>query len=211
MKHRLKIATAVILASLVWLSVQHFLGDEMVSFTAYANDKHVRIQWTARAREQISLYLLERSSDGKSYEVFKQVPNESSGPASADFIETDFKPYPGWSYYRIRVVDNQGHESYTHSVPVFYGIHKLKSGTVMVPPRPGSTDKGTKIDLNRFNGQYAVFVLRDQNGQEFYFEAEIRVENNQLLLPTGQGMEPGQYVITACSKDPLVGSLVFLQ
>jgi len=204
MRFRLNLPLFMLLwASLV--SVQ-YAGDDNIEFTSFLADNKVNIQWTASERGKIQGFSLERSQDGKTFEAFKTISDEGKSPDKAEFLESDFEPLLGWSYYRIKLIRNSGKEFVTHSVPLFYGADRMKKGKLMVPDEiSDENDKPSSANAADYNGKRLVFILRNPGGEEFYFEETITYEDNQFFLPTTAVVPVGEYMITACTKTDLLG------
>lgn len=112
----------------------------------------------------------------------------------------------GWSHYRIRYETNKGKILITHSVPVFYKSDRMSKGEIIVPDELGNKGKAeSKLSSSEFNGQRLVFVLRNKDGEEFYVEETLTVEDNRLFLPTTDVIIEGDYMITASTKTQLLG------
>jgi len=186
-------------------------GDDYVEFTAYISGDKVNVHWTANPRSKINAFHLERSRNGEDFETFKTIEDEGKKPETAEFLESDFNPMMGWSYYRIRQDMRNGKEYVTHIVPVFYRAGRMKKGKLIVPEKIGSEDDATTMKASDFDGQELVFVLRDDNGEEFYYEAILTVKDNRLTLPVSATVPAGQYMITACTKTPLLGIEVIVK
>lgn len=178
--------------------------DSTVEFTAYTTNDHVKIHWKASQRAQVKAFSLERSRDGKSFKEIKLVDDEGEIPDIMEFFESDFDPLLGWSYYRIKEVYLDGGEAFTHAVPVFYGLNRIKRGEVISPNRI-DTEETMTVKLAEFENQEAVFVLRDAQGLEYYYETLIRINGDNVELDASETVPAGIYTVTACSKDPLVG------
>lgn len=194
----------------ILISVQ-YAGDDAVEFTAYIAKDKVNIQWTATERKKIASFNIERSRDGKTFESVKEIQDEGDDPETAEFLESDFSPMPGWSYYRINYKTHKGHELVTHSVPVFYKADRMKKGELIVPEKIGSGDESGSMKAADFDGERLVFVLRNRSGEEFYLEERLTVEGNNFYLQSSDMVPEGEYMITACTKTPLLGIEVTLR
>lgn len=178
--------------------------EESTEFTAYTSADHVKIHWRATHRSEIKAFSLERSRDGKSFEEIKLVNDEGDTPENMEFYESDFDPLLGWSYYRITEHRTNGKDKSTHIAPVFFGMDRMRRGEV-ISPDPINAEETTSFKLNEFEHVTAVFVLRDAQGQEYYYEAKIFIDADRIKLPATDAVPAGLYSITACSKDALVG------
>src|SRR5687768_8869054 len=67
-------------------------------------DSQVLLSWTTTA-SAIEVYELERSRNGLEYATISRI---EPGSVNTEFMETDFTPLEGMSYYRIKVIDAQG-------------------------------------------------------------------------------------------------------
>lgn len=160
----------------------------------------VKVVWRPIKANATDFYELERSTDNKQYKVWKR----TQATAASEYIEVDFEPLNGWSYYRIKETLKNGKEFHTACMPVFIGMSKLRKG-VQIKPVSLLSEERKPLDLTQFNGKVYVIVLRDQNGVEHFYDKAIRANKDGLFIPANGVLKPGNYVITAASADDLVG------
>lgn len=175
-----------------------------LKFTAYVASEYVTVQWLANPRGEIKTYELERSRDGKTFEVFSTVNDKGSSPESLEFLEIDGAPYPGWSYYRIKITQDNGKEVVTHSVPLFYGMKRMIKGEPM-PVGPSNGSPTVQKKYANIEGKEAILVLRNAEGKEYFFEAVVNLQENSLTSKSTEQVPPGNYFVTASNIDALVG------
>ena len=110
-------------ASSCWHSIHwpYFVGAmellpiELISFDARPSGNEIVLSWTV-ADPEAALYVVERSADGVSFESLGEV---YAGGTSHRF--TDDRPMQGTNYYRLLMIDADGHSAYSHIVRVnFY-------------------------------------------------------------------------------------------
>lgn len=179
-------------------------GDETIVFTAYVATEKINIHWTASLYEQSTYHLL-RSRDGQEFEEFRSVVQADS-ISNVDFLESDFNPFLGWSYYRIKKVDKIGIETNSPIAPVFFHGNMMSKGEVLVANKPGSdASELERASLNKLNGMQAVLVLRSKSGDEYYCESALIVKKNSLYISKSETISEGVYHITASSKNEIVG------
>jgi hypothetical protein len=179
--------------------------DEYVDFTAYLSENRVSIQWIARNCNKIEKFSVERSSDNKTFSEIRTVINQGKKPDIAEFVESDFKPLYGWSYYRISFVTKRGDVLITHSVPLFYKADRMQKGEILVPDSLTAISEVATISATEFHNVRLVFILRNKGGEEFYLEESLIVEGDKLFLPASSTLPAGEYMISACTKTPLLG------
>lgn len=186
-------------------------GDKVINFTVYSTADHVKIHWTTVTRKENTHYAVERSRDGKVFETLMVVTDPGGEPpGTTEFIEVDFTPLPGWSYYRIRRADAQGRESYTHMVPVFFGADRLQLGE-LIAPDPLELTHTLSVNLSEFDNLAVLLVLRNEQGIEFYDKVTVNVQDGILKAEAGGNIPAGIYTITASSRDALVGLLITIE
>jgi hypothetical protein len=82
------------------------LPIELVRFEGHSVDKSVVLNWETANEKNAKQFDIERSTDGKHFEKIGQLKakgNNSTTSVNYDF--TDYKPWKGINYYRLRQID----------------------------------------------------------------------------------------------------------
>lgn len=146
-------------------------------------DSHVLLSWTTTA-SGIDIYELERSKNGIDYTTISRI---EPGSVNTEFMETDFAPMEGMSFYRVKVIDADGNIMYSNATPV-----KYKAGSP-VSPTPGNV--GTSS-----NSGPVLVVVRNSAGEESYSKVEITSDSDPMLAnDLEQRLEAGTYTIVSSS------------
>jgi len=178
--------------------------SKLSEFTVYSKGDHVKITWKTKSRKDIIDCTIERSRDGKNFEVLKKIGDDGVNPTSMEFFEVDNEPLPGWSYYRIGQGFSNGDYAFSEIAPIFYGMDRLRKGAVIVAKNPN--DPGTtKVNLAKFNQEKVLMVARDTQGVEYYIHEMLFVKGNKLSVKATTTVPKGFYTITASSIDELLG------
>jgi hypothetical protein len=178
--------------------------SKLSEFTVYSKGDHVKITWKTKSRKDIIDFAIERSRDGKNFEILKKIGDDGVNPTSMEFFEVDNDPMPGWSYYRIKQDFSNGDYAYSDIAPIFFGMDRLRKGEVIVAKNPN--DPGTsKVNLSKFNQEKVLMVARDTQGVEYYIHEMLFVKGNKLSVKSTPLVPPGFYTITASSIDELLG------
>ncbi|MEX2597344.1 MAG: hypothetical protein WEC59_10490 [Salibacteraceae bacterium] len=208
--------SGIVLLSLILLSIGlsslGFKGDGGIStkisdFTVYGKKDHVKITWITTERKNVRAYNIERSRDGKKFTVLRTVESSGEKPSALEYFELDNEPLPGWSYYRLAIVDQREKHEYSGIAPVFFGLDRIKKGQYIAARNP--TKDEIPVDLNRFHDEQVLLVLRDAGGMEYYVNQKLNVKGGRLNIMAGKEVPQGIYVITASSKDELIGLEIF--
>lgn len=177
------ILSAVLLIATLSVSAAETQDAYITSLTATPLDSHVLLSWTTTG-SAIEVYELERSRNGIDYATISRV---EPGSVNTEFMETDFQPLDGMSYYRIKVTDADGNITYSNATPV-----KYKAGAP-VSPTPGRTTAAS-------NNGPVLIVVRNGAGEEYYSKVEVTSETDPLLATDlEQRLAAGTYTIVSSS------------
>ncbi len=91
---------AVVVTSSLTLSVSHY--DALVK-----NDKAI-VQWNTSREVNSDYFTIERSADGKDYEMLMMVRGAGNSTTPLSYEFQDSKPLPGNNYYRLSAADANG-------------------------------------------------------------------------------------------------------
>ena len=127
---------------------------------------------------------------------------EGAGNSSQvlNYYDTDYTPYSGLSYYRLKQTDYNGEYSYSNVVPVMF--EKTPKGNINLFPNPIEGGNVLSVSFEDIEEEEVLVVLRDVTGREFYSKLYIGVENGRLIgLPIEKAIPSGIYLITATSEN----------
>lgn len=172
------------------LSVSAFAQQAAISntsFNAIARGPQVMLTWNPGTTEVVS-YQLEKSKNGSDFIAFGQIEGTTK---LLEFIETDFQPFEGLSYYRLKLTLSNGTVGYSNTVPV-----KYNSAGEPVSPVAVEKEKTSSAD------ESVLVVVRNSSGEEFYSKVDIANEGNPVectvLDPV---LSAGTYTIIGCSDQ----------
>lgn len=145
---------------------------------------HVLLSWTTTA-VGIDVYELERSKNGIDFTTISRI---MPGSVNTEFMETDFEPLEGMSYYRIKVIDSESNIMYSNATPVKYA-----SGTPVSPTPVKATSTAN-------NNDPVLIVVRNSAGEESYTKVEFVNDSDPLLAnDLEQRLSAGTYTIVSSS------------
>jgi hypothetical protein len=87
------------------------LPVQLVMFNATRSNETVRVDWNTETESGIAEYVLERSADGRSFQFLNSVASRNQ--AGSRYSITDFRPFPGTSYYRLKIREQDGSIKYS--------------------------------------------------------------------------------------------------
>lgn len=176
------------------------LPMELLSFDAVKNGDRVEIFWTTASEYNNDYFVLERSKDGVDFDKLAIIDGAGTTHNIIQYAETDFHPYKGVSYYRLKQTDFDNKSTYSNVVTVNYTLSTKK---LDVFPNPSGGD-GIKMNFENMENTEVLVVLRDINGKEFYSKVLVVLENAEIIgIDTENRLTPGTYIITATSNNLL--------
>lgn len=148
-------------------------------------DKAVQLTWSAFAENTVS-FVLEKSRNGVVYDT---ITSGQTFQVNTDHIETDFSPYEGTSWYRLRMTDAAGNVSYSNVVPVRF----LQGNPIpLFTPLVESSKEDDTL----------LVVVTDNTGNEYYSKVIINIDGNPVLATDLENrLHSGCYQIVACSDQ----------
>ncbi len=174
------LATIQVDARAIYGSIQ---DGSLTNLVATPLDSHVLLSWTTTAAG-IEVYELERSKNGIDYTTMSRV---EPGSVNTEFIETDFSPLDGMSFYRIKVIDAEGNISFSNAVPV-----KYKAGSPVSPVVANGVSTPTHGPV--------LIVVRNNNGDEYYSKVEISSDTDPMLAKDLESrLAAGTYTVVSSS------------
>lgn len=100
-----------------WLNNGGINGNQplplhLIAFDVMKQGKQALLLWTTENEINTSQYIIERSGNGRD---FTTIGNETAlnSAGRLNYQHTDPLPFSGWNYYRLKMVDKDGHYSYS--------------------------------------------------------------------------------------------------
>ena len=186
------------------------LPIKLLDFTAIPDGEKVDLKWETVTEINNAYFTVEKSKDGINFTKVIDVPGAGNSTSLRDYAETDYQPYSGTSYYRLKQTDNNGAFTYSSIVPVNFNPQQ----NIIICPNPIiANTTGTGIKLVGYQNQQVVVVLRDVQGREFLTTVLLTTENNQtpIKIEGTETLLPGVYIVTATSNDKIYNSKLIVE
>ncbi|CAN5436735.1 hypothetical protein BH11BAC2_BH11BAC2_14680 [soil metagenome] len=114
------------------------LPVEWLSFNAWPAGSEVKLLWQTASERFNDYFLIERSVDGRNFEVIGRKEGSGNSTAIQTYNSDDLKPFIGLNYYRIRQVDFDGKFEYSVTIAVrFSASHGVST---LLYPNPVKGD-----------------------------------------------------------------------
>lgn len=167
----------------------NFFNGERINKT-----NHLQLS-IAEAKDVKQVYI-ERSANGNNFTPLQLLSDSwSSISGTHNFI--DEQPLKGNNFYRLRIVDNDGAETFSSIINLVNNLTKF-----MVNPNPFKDHINLKLDPGKYNVQ-----LIDQTGRTIFIRSVVSTNNLQEVRLNTANLIAGYYFIKISDeKGGLVGS-----
>lgn len=115
------------------------------------------VTWATASETSNSFFDIERSVDAISYATVGHIPGKGTTAARQNYTFTDEAPSPGWNYYRLRQVDQDGSASVSRAVAVLN--ENPIDNTLTIWPNPASADLRLSLAGGQTPQQVSVVEL----------------------------------------------------
>jgi hypothetical protein len=102
------------------ISNGNLLPISLVSFDANVCHKSVCLKWQTNSEIHNDFFTLEKSVDGVNWEAFREVEGAGNSQIVLNYSAIDHNPFSGYSYYRLKQTDFDGHFEYSRIHLVYF-------------------------------------------------------------------------------------------
>lgn len=176
------------------------LPVELVSVSARLTaTAQVQVDWLVTNESRIAYYAVERSNDGRNFVEIGRVAATAEGLSIKPYQYLDPSPQEGWNYYRLRVEELDGRQSYSRVV----SVNVLPTGTaaerqpLQLYPNPTRTNEFF-IDLPA-HIQGSMHVQIYDVGGRLIQEQQLEQSGKTLHMLLHRKPEAGMYVVRVVS------------
>jgi hypothetical protein len=148
----------------VWSSVlaSSPLPIELSHFTAKLNSKkNVDLDWTTFSEINNDFFTVERSKDGKIFESIGNIDGAGNSTGNLHYSLTDFSPFSGISFYRLKQTDFNGDYSYSQIETIKIG----ENASFLIYPNPATNHIQVLKMGEDFKLNDVEFYIQDMLGQ----------------------------------------------
>ncbi|MEP7264967.1 MAG: hypothetical protein ABI772_10740 [Bacteroidota bacterium] len=181
------------------------LPVELILFTVEPEGMKAKIGWRTASEKDNDFFTVERSSDGRNFEIIGTVRGAGTSSQMNDYIYTDENPLPQISYYRLKQTDFNGHFEYFDPKSLTMEKTQQEFRLISANPNPFIDELNIKyfspeemqVDFKmlRVDGTTVlVKMVTIENG-----ESSFRVEDAGSFIP-------GIYIIAITKDGKMLGT-----
>jgi hypothetical protein len=186
------------------------LPIELLSFSAVPNNNKVDLKWETATETNNAYFTIEKSKDGANFTKLIDVPGAGNSTSQKDYYESDYQPYTGTSYYRLKQTDENGNYKYYPMQSVSFSMN-LKQNISFGPNPLIEANQGLNAQVDGYQNQEVLVVLRDINGREMFSKVLITVEDSKLVaIDETSNIPTGEYIIVATSNGSIYNQKIIV-
>ncbi|HYG50014.1 MAG TPA: T9SS type A sorting domain-containing protein [Flavobacteriales bacterium] len=185
------------------------LPIELLAFNAVKNNAHVDVTWKTATETNNDYFTIERSKDGDLWATIALVDGAGNSSQVIEYMDADYSPLKGTSYYRLKQTDYDGNSSYSQVAVV----HNTDGTEANITAFPNPTDGNSfNLEFTGFGDEEVLVVVRDIRGREYYSHVYLVVNHSNIVaLPLENKLAAGVYLVVASSDEKMVTSKVTVQ
>jgi Secretion system C-terminal sorting domain len=179
----------------------------LLFFKGQVMGSSVDLQWASASEKNFDYYSIERSQDGKHFEVISKLPGAGNSVKRLDYSYADNSPLAGVSYYRLQAIDLDGSTQAFDLIEIAF--QPAGAITFSVYPNP-VTDGHLIAQLNfdpQTDGQLAIF--NSQGGA--VAQIKLQAHEQEYLLDLPSSMVHGVYYVVIKANDINLHTRVLVQ
>jgi len=164
------------------------LPVELAHFKGQSQNGNARLYWTTASEKNNEKFVVERSQDGKTFSQVGEVQGHGTSSSAISYSFTDTNPVAGANYYRLRQIDFDGAEAFSHIVALEFA---QQPGLALATVYPTVAASDITISLNAKAN--ATIVVVDAAGRTVAQFANVA--SRELVVPV-QHLNQGIYFVT---------------
>jgi hypothetical protein len=169
------------------------LPVELLLFEAAAAGTGVDLRWRTASEFNSLEFQVERSADGRDFEVLGSLPSAGDGAAGSSYAFRDHAPFRGLNYYRLQQVDISGAMEASE-------IRVVDMSGTGVTAWPNPTDGLLELGLpDAPEGQILIGMI-DMYGRPVRSWMRTHATAGRIHLDM-QGLAAGTYMLEIASRD----------
>jgi hypothetical protein len=183
-----------------------FLPQVLLSFDAIIVDKKVELTWASDTEHNNNFFTIEKSKDAANFETVATVKGFGNYSSLISYFDTDYTPYDGISYYRLKQTDVRGTVLSSRLVSI-----NNKSVTNGLGLNVNAIDEHAENLMGSENKEVLV-VLRNEKGMESYSKVMVDQQNNITVSSEEDNkLDNGTYTVIASSNNKLYSQKVVVR
>lgn len=169
------------------------LPINLLSFDAQPVLENVVVTWTTASETNNDYFTVERSKDGFNFEALLALDGAGNSTNILNYKVTDFTPFEGISYYRLKQTDFDGKFDYSNVKAV--NFHKpIQTQLWSIFPNPTDLN-GVYIKNTNSDAKQLTLKIIDLTGKVIKIETIKNINANASLFVGFEHISTGMYLL----------------
>ncbi len=179
------------------------LPVELVSFTAQNNQSSVTLKWKTLFEQNNSHFDILRSDEGDNFKFIGSKKGAGNSSAIINYNFTDYSPFKGTAYYKLKQVDYNGNFKLYDPIAVKNNISN--SGLQLFV-----AENRIVVNTNEEEDNNAIISVYDVSGRKYVNEKVHLLKGQNQFEIAVHSLKPGVYVVNV-KTDKQSKSLKFIR
>jgi 1,4-alpha-glucan branching enzyme len=172
----------------VYTRVNAALPVSLVNFSGQKEENQNLLSWQVENEKNVNAYELQKSDDGESFSFLATI--NATGSKNYSFTDKDISG--GIQYYRLKMLDNDGHFSYSAIIKI---ERSVPAWLAKVSPNPFTG--AMKVNLESVVSQKIILIITDLSGRQvFKGNREIAAGKNLIIIDEAAKLSQGTYLLS---------------
>ncbi|MES2836569.1 MAG: T9SS type A sorting domain-containing protein [Bacteroidota bacterium] len=182
------------------------LPVKLAELTATCNDDVITVKWSTSSEKAASTFTLEKSNNGREYTEVRVVKAAGTSNVEQYYSAVDSKPFEGTTYYRLKIIDQNGMIDYTKVIEAVSPCVKGNE-TFYIFPNPARTE--AKVVFTAASAGVAIVKVKNAVGQEVILNKVETVVGENTCNLNLNGFATGVYMVSVTmNEETQTGKLV---
>jgi hypothetical protein len=170
----------------------------LLSFNAQRTGRVNKVTWSTSQEINTRSFAIEHSTDGRNFTIIGQVAAAGNSANTLNYSFIDNTPVRGINFYRLKVIDNGGHEKYS-------AVRNVRNeGTADIAVYPNPVKDLMLVNITSDKLDKALISINDMNGKIVYTKIMNIAEGMNYVNVNTSVMSSGTYVIKIQLNNDLV-------
>ncbi len=193
----------------LFINVQNPLPVELTLFTGKRINGTVNLNWTTLSEKENDFFAVERSSDGKSFEVRGQVKGFGTSVDVHHYTFNDPDNSSPMLYYRLKQYDWNGESHLSKTI----ALSRKNTGELALSlyPNPLNADHELIIQSQNIKGDAQLFIY-DMTGRKIWSKVCFVEEGKSFeVIQTSTILQSGVYIVSLISDAETISTLLVVK
>jgi len=195
--------------AIVYNSNCHTLDNTFLDFKGVINNNVAKLDWTVADNQYVSYFEIERSFDGKTFDLVNHTNADGQRKSSASYAAFDNLEHlslPNAVYYRLKITKTNGSVSYSQVIRIPYGSSLTKLSIL-----PNPVHDVMQLAINAGSSGSLEVQIFDMSGKVArQIKANVQGGTNVISFDQLSKLQEGMYVVVVYTGGEILRQKIVL-